>query len=108
MQMSCYPHINLGTQRSHLSIWASAHSQLRGILLPTSADGASPPQSFACSYLPQKTNLARYFEIFRVFKVFHSVKFQPAHLDNWVCPELFVTRGGKGQSRSRREQETEL
>lgn len=95
MQMSCYPHINLGTQRSHLSIWASAHSQLRGILLPTSADRASPPQSFACSYLPQKTNLASYFEIFCVFKVFHSVKFQPAHLDNWVCPELFVTHGGK-------------
>lgn len=56
----------------------------------------SPPQSFPCCYLPQKTNLASYFEIFRVFKVFHRVKFQPAHLDNWVCPELFVTHGGKG------------
>lgn len=55
MQMSCYLHINLGTQRSRLSVWTSAHSQLQGILSPTSADGASPPLGFACRYLPQKT-----------------------------------------------------
>lgn len=108
MQMSCYLHINLGTQRSRLSVWASAHSQLQGILSPTSADGASPPLGFACRYLPQKTNLASYFEIFRVFKVFHRVKFQPAHLDNWVCPELFVTHGQKASQAAVVSRKTEL